>query len=164
MAYRLLPSRALAAAAIAVAALSAGACTATVNQRGYLPQDAAKFSAVRPGVDTRDSVAALLGSPSNVSTFGDSVWYYVSDTQEDFMFFRPETVDRQIVAIAFAADGRVARVERSGLENGVDVAFSDDETPTKGREMTILQQLFGTIGRGAPVGVGGEGDTGRDRR
>ena len=35
-----------------------------------------------------------------------------------------------------------------GLDDGQDVAMSDRETPTRGRELTILEQLLGNVGRG----------------
>lgn len=141
--------RLAALAAVSVMALTAGACAATVNQRGYLP-DETKFSSIQPGIDTKSSLQERLGSPSSKGTFDEDVWYYVSSTQEDFLFFRPEETGRDIVAVSFGGDGTVAQVERYGIEDGMVVAFNDRETPAKGRELTILQQLFGNIGRGAP--------------
>ena len=34
-----------------------------------------------------------------------------------------------------------------GLEDGNVIAFNTNATPTRGRELTILQQLFGNLGR-----------------
>ncbi len=63
-------SRTARLALAATAALALGACTATVNERGFLRQDTNKFQTVRVGVDTRDSIALNLGSPSNVTALG----------------------------------------------------------------------------------------------
>ncbi len=54
-----------------------GACATTVDHRGYVP-DQETIERVRAGVDNRDSVARMLGSPSSVATFDDRTWYYVS--------------------------------------------------------------------------------------
>jgi outer membrane protein assembly factor BamE (lipoprotein component of BamABCDE complex) len=163
-AVRLFPAKRLAAVLLlGVFAGALGACQATVNQRGYLRQDSGRFETVRVGVDTKDSVALNLGSPTNKTILGDETWYYISETQEDFLFFRPETVARRIIAVTFGPDGRVARVDPLTDQDGVQIAIADAETPTRGRELSLLQQLLGSIGRGAPVGTG-EQDTGRDRR
>jgi outer membrane protein assembly factor BamE (lipoprotein component of BamABCDE complex) len=149
-------------AVLALAGLGMAGCHATVNQRGYLP-DPGLAQKIRVGVDTKDSLQASIGSPSTVSTFNDSTWYYISTTQEDFLFLRPEETDRQVVAVAFGPDRKVTSVKQLGPQDGVDVAFSDDETPTRGRELTFLQQIFGNVGRGSPLGTINDEDP-RERR
>ena len=139
-------------AVLALAAVSAAGCTATVNQRGYLPAPG-MLEAIRPGIDNKASLQAALGSPSTMGTFTDRTWYYISSTQEDYLFYRPEEMQRQIYAINFGPDDTVTSVKHYGLEDGVEVAFSDRETPAKGRELTFLQQIFGNVGRGSPVGT-----------
>ena len=151
-------------AVVALAALSAAGCTAVVNQRGYLPSPG-MLEAIRVGVDNKQSLQAALGSPSTIGTFNDNIWYYISSTQEDYLFFYPEETKRQIVAVKFGPDEKVASVQRLGLEDGVDVAFSSRETPTKGRELTFLQQIFGNVGRGSPIGnINDESNDPRNRR
>ena len=51
------------------------------------------------------------------------------------------------VAIDFDSAGRVSDVRRYGLDDGREIQPVDRATPTKGREVTLLQQLFGNIGR-----------------
>lgn len=149
-------------AVLGVSAFGAAGCEATINPRGYLP-DPQLSQKIRVGVDTKASVQANLGSPSTMGTFNDSVWYYISTTQEDFLFFRPEELDRKVVAVTFGADERVAAVKELGPADGVEVAFSDEETPSRGRELTFLQQIFGNVGRGSPMGTIQDEDP-RERR
>jgi outer membrane protein assembly factor BamE (lipoprotein component of BamABCDE complex) len=150
-------------AVLAMAAVSAAGCTATVNQRGYLPQPAL-LDGIRPGIDNKASLQAGLGSPSTMGTFNDNTWYYISSVQEDYLFFRPEETERTIVAVKFGADEKVASVQRYTLADGVDVSFSDRETPAKGRELTFLQQIFGNVGRGSPISTNDEANDPRNRR
>ena len=42
---------------------------------------------------------------------------------------------------------KVSFVEEYGLQDGNIIAFNSESTPTRGRELTILQQLFGNLGR-----------------
>jgi hypothetical protein len=47
------------------------------------------------------------------------------------------------------------------------IAFNDRETPTRGREMTVLEQLLGSVGRGGLLPQDDEGVPGSrpgDRR
>jgi hypothetical protein len=54
-------------------------------------------------------------------------------------------------------------VERFGVERGRVVPYSADKTPTRGRELSILEQLFGSIGR-TPTTIGRDQENPRDRR
>ena len=52
----------------------------------------------------------------------------------------------------------VKEIKRYGLKDGKQIAFVDRETPTRGKEMTVLEQLFGNLGRfNNSVGSGGRG-------
>jgi hypothetical protein len=47
-------------------------------------------------------------------------------------------------------------VERFGLEDGKIISLATRVTPTYGREMTIVQQIFGNLGNiNANSGAGG---------
>jgi outer membrane protein assembly factor BamE (lipoprotein component of BamABCDE complex) len=154
----------LSATVLAVALAGAGAaCTPTREQHGFVVDNPATME-VQVGLDTQDTVRARLGTPSTEAAFGVPTWYYVTSVQERFAFYRPETVDRNVLAIRFDEAGNVAAVERFGLERGQVVAYNRDATPTRGRELGILEQLLGTIGRGTPAGIGDQEETNQPRR
>lgn len=145
-----MPKTSSLAALVAVAAL-AGACAPTVGMNGFQVVDA-KPQDVAVGTDTRDTVMARLGSPSARSTFEDDVWYYISQTTEKYTYNRAQVTQRQVTAISFnEADGKVTEVRNLGLDDGQEVAMSSRETPTRGRELTILEQLLGNVGRGGQL-------------
>jgi hypothetical protein len=90
-----------------------------------------------------------LGSPSAVSTFDNNTWYYISQTTDRVAFYMPRVIKRDVVAIKFnQADEKVASVNTYTLKDGKVIAYNGRETPTRGREMTILEQLLGNVGRG----------------
>ncbi|NWH08481.1 MAG: outer membrane protein assembly factor BamE [Alphaproteobacteria bacterium] len=144
------------ASALGLTLGAATACAPVVTQRGYIP-DPERIASIQVGVDDKTTISERLGSPSNVATFDSDTWYYISSREEQFVFFHPEPVKRDILAISFNPDGRVAGIEHYGLKDGQVFAFSDNITPTKGRELTFLQQMFGNLGRGLPGGGGEEG-------
>ncbi|HEY0523267.1 MAG TPA: outer membrane protein assembly factor BamE [Stellaceae bacterium] len=135
----------LGTAAVAAALLLAG-CSTTVDQRGNLP-DEAKLELIRPGVTSKDTVSQLLGTPSSVSTFDSKTWYYISDRTEQFAFFKPKLLDQQVVAVSFDENGVVQDVTHRGMEDRREVSMSTRVTPTPGRELGLMEQLVGNLGR-----------------
>lgn len=135
----------LGTAAVAAALLLAG-CSTTVDQRGNLP-DEAKLELIRPGVTSKDTVSQLLGTPSSVSTFDNKTWYYISDRTEQFAFFKPKLIDQQVVAVSFDENGVVQDVTHRGMEDRREVSMSTRVTPTPGRELGLMEQLVGNLGR-----------------
>lgn len=127
-------------------ALAGTACTSTVETRGNLPHPEV-LSQVQPGKSSRDDVQALLGTPSSTLTYGDETWHYISARSEQVAFFEPKFVDRKVVSITFDQRGTVKAVTTRALEDGQSVELVDRETPTAGKEMNMLQQLLGNVGR-----------------
>jgi outer membrane protein assembly factor BamE (lipoprotein component of BamABCDE complex) len=121
-------------------------CVPQVSNHGYRLDEAA-LAQVVPGRTSQDEVARLLGSPSSLTTFDGSVWYYVSQRTERMSFYQEDVVNQDIVAIAFDDRGTVTRVDRHGLDEAHEVSFVDRETPTAGSELTVFEQFIGNIGR-----------------
>ncbi|MBI1341073.1 outer membrane protein assembly factor BamE [bacterium] len=133
--------------AIGLAALlAAGGCTATRDFHGYVP-DQALPTDIKPVEDTRSSVLARLGSPSTTSIFDDKLWVYMSSTREYYAYYYPRVIQREIVAIQFDENDVVSDVLVYDVDDGRVVDYNSRVTPTRGRELGILEQLFGTIGR-----------------
>ncbi|MBX2830898.1 MAG: outer membrane protein assembly factor BamE [Rhodospirillales bacterium] len=131
-------------AGLAVAFVSA--CSPRIASRGNAP-DPEMLEQILIGESTKGDVTDILGSPSTIAAFDENVWLYISKTTETIAFFEPETVEQKVVLISFDAANRVEILSEYDLEDGKPVIPTDRVTPTAGREMTILQQLFGNLGR-----------------
>ena len=138
-------------ATVALGALLA-ACAPTLDQRGNLP-DPDLVEQIRTGTHTRDKVSEILGSPSSVATFGEETWYYIARQTGTFAFYEPEVLDQQVIAVAFDEAGMVKSVHTYGMEDAQEIAPIARFTPTGGRDLTLLEQIFGNLGR-FPVGKG----------
>lgn len=136
--------RGLLLAGLAVLALSG--CESGVTVRGNMP-DPDIASQIQPGVHTREDVSSLLGSPSTISTFEDRKWYYIGQKTSQFAFFKPEILERDVLVVSFDEDGRVAETRSYDLADARQIDPVDRITPTEGKDLTILQQLLGNIGR-----------------
>ena len=98
-------------------------------------------------MQTREEVARLLGTPSAVGTFDDARWYYISRRTETTAFNAPELVDQSVIVIAFDESGVVAEVASVSTEEARAIEPVEEESPTRGRELGLLEQLLGNIGR-----------------
>ncbi len=121
-------------------------CAAVYRNHGYVPSDD-ELALVVVGTDTRDTVAATIGRPSAAGLLNDVGWYYVQSRWKHYGALPPKEEDRQIVAITFSEAGIVENVERFGLEQGRVIALSRRVTDSNIKGISVLQQLFGNIGR-----------------
>ena len=129
-------------------------CTPVVSQRGYQPDPDAE-AGVMVGADTKATIEVKLGDPSVQATFTNDAWYYVSSIEKQVAFFTPTIESRRILAIYFDKDGKVTDMKHYSLADGHIVAFESRTTPSLGRELTFLQQLFNAT-PGVPGGGMGQ--------
>lgn len=130
----------------AVAVLGLSGCSQAVDVRGN-EVELETVEALRPGVHTRSDVSQLLGSPTVMSTFNDKNWYYISRRTQTTAFFKPDTVEQQVITVSFDDQGVLSDVALVGMEGAKDVAHVSRTTPTSGHSLTLFEQLFGNIGR-----------------
>jgi outer membrane protein assembly factor BamE (lipoprotein component of BamABCDE complex) len=133
-----------AAVALCFCGVLAAGCAPTVQVHGYVPSQA-DVSRVRPGFDDTGTVEELLGRPSSNGILRDSAWYYVQTTIESYTYHAPRVIDRTVLAVSFDQRGVVRDVRRYGLEDGRIIDLETRTTETGGREMGILEQLFGNL-------------------
>jgi outer membrane protein assembly factor BamE (lipoprotein component of BamABCDE complex) len=125
--------------------LAVGACTPVNSYQGFQVIDQSPTD-VKPGQDTRATVQAKLGSPTEVATFDKNEWFYISQVSSKIGFYPVHTDKRQVTAIAFSKDGdKVSAVRVYSLRDGRVIAYNTRETPTRGREISAIEQLLGSI-------------------
>ncbi len=137
---------------LATCAVLAG-CTPVISQRGYV-QNLDAEAGVAAGVDTKTTIEQKLGDPSIQAAFNADAWYYITQKEKQVAFFDSTILSRHILAVYFDKEGKVSDMKHFSLEDGRVVAFESRTTPTRGREMTFLQQLFN-----ATPGVPGAGNS-----
>ena len=131
-------------AALAISALLG--CSSIQSSHGYIP-DNELVAKVRPGVHDRDSVTSLLGSPTSIANFNGETWLYVKQETKRIAFFDGEILDQDVLAVHFDKAGLVQNLQRYGLADRKVVVPVERVSPTRGKEVTVLAQFFGNIGR-----------------
>jgi outer membrane protein assembly factor BamE (lipoprotein component of BamABCDE complex) len=136
----------LATAGAALAMLGLAGCETNVAQRGFAgtPGSVEKLEVK---TQSREDVVRLIGSPSTIATFNPNVWYYVAQKQEQFAFFKAHIVDQKVLQLTFNDEGRLQTIKSYDLANAQDVRMVSRITPTAGKELTVLEQIMGNVGK-----------------
>ena len=120
------------------------ACEPTIANRGNI-LDPDKLAEIKVGTSTREDVATKLGTPTQISTFDDKIWYYVGRQTQQYSFLDPEVLKQKAVEIRFNEDGAVTSVKDLDLAEAQDIHPVDRTTPTYGHDDTFIQQLIGNL-------------------
>ncbi len=136
----------LTAALLAAPLLALGACEPIVDQRGFAPTPGS-IEKLEVGSQSREDVVRLIGTPSAVATFNPNTWFYVSQRQETFAFFKPAVTEQKVMQVTFSEAGRIAQIKTYDLKDAQDIAMVSRVTPTAGKELTVLEQIMGNIGK-----------------
>ncbi len=137
-------SKGLLGGALLMAMVAAG-CAPIVTNHGYAP-NAEQLAQIQPGIDSVDTVGQKIGRPSTGGLVQSRAWYYVTSRFETETYKAPKLVDRRVVAITFDPEGVVETVDLYGLEDGRVINLVTKTTPTYGRRLGIIEQLFGNLG------------------
>ena len=152
-------SRTVAILAAAALIPALGACAQIKTHQGYIV-DSVLVNSVQPGVDNKQSVIQTLGRPTFTGQFNENDWYYVSRDMRQLAFGSPKPTEQLVMRVRFDEAGNVARIDKTGVELAANISPDGDETPTRGRDRSFFEDLFGNIGTVGAPGVGG-GQPGR---
>ena len=130
------------------AALALGGCTREVLNQGYVQSEDA-ISLVSQG-SSREQVLLALGTPSTTATFGNEVFYYISQQRvRNFAFQNPRVTDQRVLAVYFTSDDTVERVANYTLKDGKVFDTISRTTPVASKDESFLQQVIvGSLGKG----------------
>ena len=128
------------AAALALA-LPLGGCFTETYQKGYVIPEGA-LEQIPIGA-SQEQVLIVLGTPSTVATVSGEAFYYISQRAErKVAFLQQEVVDQRVVAVYFDKTRRVERLADYGMKDGKVFDYVSRTTPTTGRELSYINNLF----------------------
>ncbi len=139
---------------ILISGVSITGCAPIVTHHGFVV-DSPDMMKIENGTDNKTTILTRLGNPSQIGAFDEEVWYYISSIQSQKAFLKLKTTERNITAISFDDAENVASVKKYTLVDGRIINYDKNKTPTRGREVTFLEQVFGAVGR-SPVALPGQ--------
>lgn len=112
---------------------------------------------------TCEDVLAALGTPTarrhfTGEPFGNDAWFYIGQRVSYYAFLKPDVIEQRVLAVLFDAEIDAARsncgdnppvlaVANYGDNELRNMVFNPDATVVVGNTRTLLQELFGDIGR-----------------
>ena len=136
-------------AAWALAAAALAGCSAIYQKHGYVPTEE-QLAEVVVGVDTKDSVAETVGTPSASGVLNDGGYYYVSTLMRTRGAGATKPVSRTLVAVTFDSRDVVSGIERYSLEDGKVIPLQRRVTSSSVEDKTFIRQLLGSLGNFNP--------------
>jgi outer membrane protein assembly factor BamE (lipoprotein component of BamABCDE complex) len=134
----------LAVSLIIVALIGAG-CSTTTIKHGHQFNET-DVNQVQAGM-SEDAVKMALGTPDTTSALpGGNAYYYISSTRKQAAFFKPEEVDRKVVAVYFNQVGSVSQVANYGMRDGRVFDYVKNETPAHMRDKSFISRFFRGVG------------------
>ena len=109
----------------------------------------ARLNAVHIG-DSREKVLRVLGTPATVSP--DSVGpggfiVYARNLKSSRAFLEPAEVERDVYAYYFDSDDKLVAQEHLTLADARSLGYDSSQTPTGGKELSVMDQLIQNFGR-----------------
>ncbi|MGB1361082.1 MAG: outer membrane protein assembly factor BamE [Alphaproteobacteria bacterium] len=129
--------------------ISLSACTMinepVIESHGFAP-DKQDVKNISNSNSTKQDILNEYGQPFVKSTANTNMWYYISYQTEQYGFGKKEFKKFNLVAIEFNNDtvAKVSHFDKNHLKN---IEFSDKKTDTSGKELGILDQIIGNIGK-----------------
>ena len=129
---------------------TAASCTALYQNHGYVPSDE-ELNELVVGIDSRATVDDVIGPPSALGVLSGGDYYYIRSRVRTYGMFKPEVVERQVLAISFDDADTVANIERFSLADGNIVPLSRRVTDSSVVSNGFLRQLLGNLGQFDPT-------------
>ena len=147
---------------IALTAVLAACGSPRVTTNGFL-YSGLDLSFLENEGTTCEEVYTTLGTPTAVrqftgEPFGDDAWFYIGQRVSYYAFFTPEVVEQRVLMVRFDAqidsaasicgnNPTVVEAADFGENEFRNMEFNPDATVVVGNTRTLLQELFGDIGR-----------------
>lgn len=110
---------------------------------------------IRLGQSKQD-VMNILGAPSLTTGLSDDHWIYMASTTKKVAFFRPEELERKVLAISFDND-QISKIEKLSLADGNKLPIDTNITQTTEQEQGFFRKYFGGVGTYMPFGGANSG-------
>lgn len=122
-------------------------CVSRVNKHGFM-FDLSDYEQLKAEVSTKDFVLRAMGMPTIITDFDkDETWIYYSEDVNNFLFFKPSSVNRTILSIKFNND-TIRELQQYNLADEEKIAFASNYTKVRGHEEPgFFQSIFGNIGQ-----------------
>tara|TARA_B100000989_G_scaffold272794_1_gene230469 strand:- start:412 stop:873 length:462 start_codon:yes stop_codon:yes gene_type:complete len=122
--------------------------TSCINKKiisGQVP-DPLLVTTLKVGIDDKNMVEKMLGSPSFEGNLGDNSFYYVGSLSKKIAFLDPKLIDQKIIQLEFDKLNKLKNVYFYNAEDRDNIEMSEKSTVVAARKIGFLEQLFSGMG------------------
>ena len=94
-------------------------------------------------------VEALLGPPTTTSAFEFNKWYYINSSFRHKSIYKPELIGHKVYEIIFNQQNEAIKINTYTKEDLNNISYNEEETETKGNDLSIMQQIFKDVFKNA---------------
>lgn len=122
-----------------------------VEKHGYM-FDLSDHDRLQEGVTSKERVLKIMGSPTLVSELdNDETWIYFSENVEHFLFFKPNTEEREVLILSFNEGGVVSNLKKISLsDEDKKMTFATNYTKVDDHETHLFKSFVGNVGQVKP--------------
>jgi outer membrane protein assembly factor BamE (lipoprotein component of BamABCDE complex) len=127
------------------------ACINRVDKTGYMFENI-DFSSIKKGVTSKNTIINNYSNPTLImETNNQELWIYYSEDVNNFLFFKPNAIKRDIVAIKFDGDDRVSDIKRLELKDeDKKFFFNTNKTFVQNHNVNFFKSIYDNIGAVRP--------------
>jgi outer membrane protein assembly factor BamE (lipoprotein component of BamABCDE complex) len=127
--------------------LNLTSCLSRVEKKGYM-FELSDANLLQENVTHKDEVLKYMGYPTLTSYVNDEIWLYIAEEKKYLLFFKPKTIDREILLVKFDDNNVVKKLQKLGLGDGdKNLKFSSKYTEVADHEESLYKSIFGNIGQ-----------------
>jgi len=133
---------------LALSALTS--CLSRVDKHGYM-FDLADHHLLQSGITTKDRVLNIMGSPTVIADLNDDeTWIYYAEDVKQMLFFKPDVVTRNIIAIKFDNSQTIKELTNHDISQESKLDFASNYTKVNSVKHGFFKSLFSNIGQVRP--------------
>jgi outer membrane protein assembly factor BamE (lipoprotein component of BamABCDE complex) len=127
--------------------ITASSCVSRVDKMGYM-FELSDHDILQEGITSKERVLKIMGSPTLISDFDSEVWIYYSEDVKNFLFFKPEVTERNVLVIKFNDAEIVKEMKRINFSDEVKkLNFVSNYTTVDSHKTGFFKSIFSNVGQ-----------------
>lgn len=127
--------------------ITVSSCVSRVDKMGYI-FELSDHDILQEGITSKERVLKIMGSPTLISDFDSEVWIYYSEDVKNFLFFKPEVTERNVLVIKFNDAEIVKEMKRINFSDEVKkLNFVSNHTTVDSHKTGFFKSIFSNVGQ-----------------
>jgi outer membrane protein assembly factor BamE (lipoprotein component of BamABCDE complex) len=103
---------------------------------------------LQEGVTSKERVLKIMGSPTLISDFDSEVWIYYSEDVKNFLFFKPEITERNVLVIKFNDAQIIKEMKKINFaDEAKKLNFVSNYTAVDSHKAGFFKSIFSNVGQ-----------------